>query len=161
MKDFDLTEVNEFELELEIYGDLSSSNPPLMLFTLLLEKMRLSFEAKKIDNGVYKVVLPVMKQYLSAGEYNFQVEVIMDGKHFIAIEDKVKFKELKPVVKIKDKSEKPVEVKEKPKIEVKVSEKKKENKDTGKEKEEIKEKIKEEIQEPIFPQIRYIKTISV
>ncbi len=160
MKDLDLSEINEFELELEIHGDVAAGNPPLMLFTLFLEKMRISFEATKIDNGIYKVVLPVLKPLVATGEYKFQVEVMLDGKHFIAVEDKVKFKELKPIVKIKDKTEKQSTIKvEKPKVEVKVSEKQKENKETEKEVKEA-EQVEEKVQESIFPQIKHLGTIT-
>lgn len=66
-----------------------------------------------------------MKNILEAGKYEFEVEVLIDGKHFKPISESIEFiEEVKPVVKMKEPAKEPIkestisvkmgEIKEKP-----------------------------------------------
>lgn len=90
-----------FTFEMKIDGDVSTSSPPIMRFSILNDKMILSFVANRIENGVYQVDLPSLKNVLAAGEYTANIEVFLDGKHFTPLTQKIKLKqEVKPVVKM-------------------------------------------------------------
>jgi hypothetical protein len=159
MKDFDINESSSFDLELEINGNISAATPPLLLFTIICEDIRLSLEAERIESGVYKITVPMMKRYLTEGEYDFKVEVIMDGKYFLAMEDKIKFVDMKPVVKIKTTEPKPK--KKQPTVEVKIA--KEEPKEEKVEVKETEVKIDPNDQRMVdtrFPKLVYINSIT-
>jgi hypothetical protein len=124
MKKIDLDKESSFDLEMEIHGDVPNGTKSSVYFTIISEKMRLSFEGKRIENGVYRVNIPVLKNILESGKYDFEVNVLIDGKHFSPIQESLELiEEVKPVIKMKE-STKDSEVS------IKITESKKEEKPT-------------------------------
>lgn len=65
--------------------------------------MRIAFEGKRIDPGVYRINVPILKNILPSGKYNFEVNVLIDGKHFSPISESIELlEEVKPIVKMKE-----------------------------------------------------------
>lgn len=127
MKKINIEEATTFDLEMEIHGDVPSGSSSNLYFTVVTEKMRISFEGKRIEAGVYRISVPAMKNILEAGKYEFEVEVLIDGKHFTPISESIEFiEEVKPVVKMKELAKEPIkestisvrmgEIKEKPRV---------------------------------------------
>lgn len=126
MKKINIEEATTFDLEMEIHGDVPRGSSSNLYFTVVTEKMRISFEGERIEAGVYRISVPAMKNILEAGKYEFEVEVLIDGKHFKPITESIEFiEEVKPVVKMKEPTKEPIkestisvkmgEIKEKPK----------------------------------------------
>jgi len=102
MKKIDLDKETSFDLEMEIHGDVPSGTKSNVHFTILSENMNISFTGKKIENGVYRVTIPPLKNILEAGLYNFQVNVIVGEKYFSPIQESVQLiEEIKPIIKMK------------------------------------------------------------
>ena len=103
--EIDLDKESIFTLEMKIDGEVNSSEPPRMRFSIVNENMTISLVAKRVDNGIYQISVPKMVGILEAGEYEANVEVFIDGKHFIPLKETVHFKqEVKPTVKISESS---------------------------------------------------------
>lgn len=101
--EIDIDKGSSFTLEMKIDGDVSSSDPPIMRFVIHCTDMALSFIADRVDNGVYEINIPKLAGIVDPGEYESDVEVIVDGKYFIPLKDKIRLrKDLQPVVKISD-----------------------------------------------------------
>lgn len=99
--EIDLDKESSFTLEMKIDGEVNSSEPPKMRFSIVKEDVTFSLNAKRIDNGVYEINVPKLLGIMEAGEYEANVEVFIDGKHFVPLKETVKFKqEIKPTVKI-------------------------------------------------------------
>lgn len=127
MKKINIEEATTFDLEMEIHGDVPKGSSSNLYFTVVTEKMRISFEGERIESGVYRISVPAMKNILEAGKYEFEVEVLIDGKHFKPISESIEFiEEIKPVVKMKEPMKEPIkestisvkmgEIKEKPRM---------------------------------------------
>lgn len=125
MKKINIEEATTFDLEMEIHGDVPRGSSSNLYFTVVTEKMRISFEGERIEAGVYRISVPAMKNILEAGKYEFEIEVLIDGKHFKPISESIEFiEEVKPVVKMKEPAKEPIkestisvkmgEIKEKP-----------------------------------------------
>lgn len=107
--DIEIDKASSFTLEMKIDGEVSSREPPVMRFSIVNKDIIISLNANRIDNGVYEIHIPVLKGILDAGEYQANVEVFIDGKHFIPLKETVKLKqELKPIVKISESATKQV-----------------------------------------------------
>ncbi len=107
MQKINIDQESSFELEMEIHGDVPSGTKSNLYFTIISEKMRLSFEGERVGSGVYKINIPVLKNILEAGKYDFEVNVLIDGKYFSPITESLELiEEIKPVVKMKE-AEKP------------------------------------------------------
>lgn len=103
MKKIDLDKESSFDLEMEIHGDVPNGTKSSVYFTIISEKMRLSFEGKRIENGVYRINIPVLKNILESGKYDFEVNVLIDGKYFSPIKESLELiEEVKPVIKMKE-----------------------------------------------------------
>lgn len=101
--EIEIDKESSFTLEMKIDGEVSSAEPPKMRFSIVHEGITLSLNAKRVDNGVYEINVPKLKGILEAGEYEANVEVFIDGKHFIPLKETVKLKqEMKPTVKISE-----------------------------------------------------------
>jgi hypothetical protein len=103
MKKINIEETTTFDLEMEIHGDIPRGVTGNLYFTVITEKMRLSFEGKCIESGVYRISIPPLKNIIESGKYQFEVEVLIDGKHFKPISESIEFvEEIKPTVRIKE-----------------------------------------------------------
>jgi hypothetical protein len=72
------------------------------------EGLRYSFESKPSSDGVYEIAFPVMEGKIAAGEYQAQVEIMVDGKYFVPLQETVKFtKAVKPTVKLAEQMAQP------------------------------------------------------
>lgn len=99
--EIEIDKESSFTLEMKIDGEVSSKEPPKMRFSIVHEGITFSLNAKRVDNGVYEINVPKLKGILEAGEYEANVEVFIDGKHFVPLKETVKLKqEMKPTVKI-------------------------------------------------------------
>lgn len=103
MKKINLEQESSFDLEMEIHGDVASGSTSKIYFTIIAETMRVAFEGKRVEAGVYRINIPVLKNILPSGKYDFEVNVIIDGKTFSPITESVELvEEVKPVVKMKE-----------------------------------------------------------
>lgn len=101
--EIEIDKESSFTLEMKIDGEVSSKEPPKMRFSIVHEGITFSLNAKRVDNGVYEINVPKLKGILEAGEYEANVEVFIDGKHFVPLKETVKLKqEMKPTVKISE-----------------------------------------------------------
>jgi hypothetical protein len=101
MIEIKLEEASTLPLEMHIEGDVKKDAPQLR-FSVISEGLRYSFGSKKTGSG-YEVEFPVMEGKLKEGTYEAEIEVIVDGKHFVALTETVKFtKEVKPTVKLSE-----------------------------------------------------------
>lgn len=108
--EIEIDKESSFTLEMKIDGEVSSKEPPKMRFSIMNEGVTISLNAKRIDNGVYEINVPKLKNILKAGEYEANVEVFIDGKHFIPLKETVILKqELKPTVKLGESTKSPSE----------------------------------------------------
>ena len=99
--ELDADKQTKFVLEMEIEGDVTSSEKPEMRFCLELHDFVLSMKATKLSNGVYEIVCPALKGLAESGTYNASVEVYIGDKRFVPLTDTVKVKhDIKPVVKM-------------------------------------------------------------
>ncbi len=106
MIELDIDKETSFTLEMKIDGDVSSSRKPEMRFSIISEGFTFSVPARRVDNGIYEVSCPKLKGILKAGDYDVNVEVFIDDKHFIPLTDKIRLKEeLKPTVKLAERHE--------------------------------------------------------
>lgn len=104
MIELEIDKESTFALEMKIDGDVSASAPPVMRFSIVTEDFTFSIPANRVDNGIYEVSCPKLKGILKPGEYQAQVEVFIEDKHFIPMSDTVVIKEeVKPVVKLAEK----------------------------------------------------------
>lgn len=111
MIELDIDKASSFTLEMQIDGDVSSAQKPTMRFSIVSEGFTFSVPAKRIDNGIYEVSCPKLKGILKAGDYDVNVEVFIDDKHFVPLKDKIRLKEeLKPTVKLAERHEPKVEM---------------------------------------------------
>lgn len=101
--EIEIDKESSFTLEMKIDGEVNSKEPPKMRFSIVSEGVTLSLNAKRVDNGVYEINVPKLKGMLEAGEYEANVEVFIDGKHFVPLKETVRLKqEVKPTVKISE-----------------------------------------------------------
>ena len=101
-----IDERSSFSIELEINGDIDSTDKPIVRFNLINENYRLVFDAKRVDNGIYEVTIPELKNMLNTGEYMCEFDVFLGNKHFIPIKEKIKLTEnIKPKMQVKTKKE--------------------------------------------------------
>jgi hypothetical protein len=112
MIELDADKQTTFTLEMEIEGEVGSSEKPEMRFCLELHDYTLSMKAVRIGNGVYEITCPKLKGLAENGTYNASVEVYIGDKRFVPLTETVKVKqELKPVVKMTEaKVDKPAAV---------------------------------------------------
>ncbi len=111
MIELDIDKENSFTLEMQIDGDVDGSRKPSMRFSIVGENFVFSIPAKRVDNGIYEVACPKLKGIMKAGEYDVNVEVFIDDKHFVPLKDKIRIKEeLKPTVKLAERHEPKPEV---------------------------------------------------
>lgn len=114
MIELDLYNETSISLEMEIEGDTNPSETPLMRFSIKHPKYVISFVAKNLSNGAYEIQFPAVKGLLEAGEYDADIEILIAGRYFVPLSEKVKVKnDIKPVVKLtqqSDKSDKNVSV---------------------------------------------------
>lgn len=102
-----IDETSSFSIQLEINGDADTMDKPIVRFNLINEKYRLVFDAERIDNGVYEVNIPELKNMLKIGEYDCEFDVFLGNKHFTPVKEKIKLIEtVKPTIQIKSKKEK-------------------------------------------------------
>ncbi len=102
-----IDETSSFSIQLEINGDTDTMDKPIVRFNLINEKYRLVFDAVRIDNGVYEVNIPELKNMLKTGEYDCEFDVFLGNKHFTPVKEKIKLIEtVKPTIQIKSKKEK-------------------------------------------------------
>jgi len=103
MQKINIEQESSFDLEMEIHGDVPRGSKSNLFFTIISEKMRLSFEGERIDNGIYRINIPILKNILEAGKYSFEVNVLIDGKYFSPITESLELiEEMKPIVKMKE-----------------------------------------------------------
>lgn len=101
--EIELNKASKFTLEMKIDGEVASAQPPQMRFSIIGESMTVSINAKRIENGIYEISIPVLEGVLGAGEYDANVEVFIDGKHFVPLKESIVLKqEPKPTVKISE-----------------------------------------------------------
>ena len=99
MIELDIDKESSFTLQMQIDGHVDGSKPPQMRFSIVSEGFTLAIPAKRVDNGVYEINCPKLKGILEAGDYEAQVEVIVDEKHFVPMTEKLRLKqEVKPTV---------------------------------------------------------------
>ncbi len=99
--EIEIDKESSFTLEMKIDGEVSSKEPPKMRFSIVHDGFIFSLNAKRVDNGVYEVNVPKLKGIFEAGQYEANVEVFIDGKHFVPLKETIKLKEeMKPTVKI-------------------------------------------------------------
>lgn len=100
MIEIKLEDPSSLTLEMHIDGDVKKEAPQLR-FSVLAEGMRYTFNSRQTEAGVYEIEFPKMLGKITEGEYPAEVEIIVDGKHFVPLEETVKFtKEVKPTVKL-------------------------------------------------------------
>lgn len=105
-----IDERSSFSIQLEINGDSDAADKPIVRFNLINENFRLVFDAERIDNGVYEINIPELKNILKVGEYVCEFDVFLGNKHFTPITEKIKLIEtVKPTMKIKSKTNKVTE----------------------------------------------------
>lgn len=99
MIELKLEEASSLTLNMKLEGDVAGT--PQLRFSILSEGMRYTFEATANGNGEFEVQFPVLEGKLDAGTYNAEVEILVDNKHFVPLQETVKLtKEVKPVVKL-------------------------------------------------------------
>lgn len=99
MIEIKLEETSSITLEMHIDGDVNDT--PQLRFSVLSEGMRYSFDSVQTSSGVYKIEFPTMLGKLTEGVYPAEVEIIIGGKHFVPLEETVRFtREVKPTVKL-------------------------------------------------------------
>jgi len=99
--EIEIDKESNFTLEMKIDGDVVSKEPPQMRFSIVGESFTYSVDAKRVENGIYEINIPKLKGVFESGEYDANVEIFIDGKHFIPLKEKVKLKqEIKPTVTI-------------------------------------------------------------
>lgn len=99
--EIEIDKASSFTLEMKIDGDVSSTEPPKMRFSILCDDFTFSLNATRIDNGVYEIKIPKLVGIFEPGEYEANVEVFIDGKHFVPLKETVNLRqELQPVVKV-------------------------------------------------------------
>lgn len=100
MIEIKLEEATSLTLEMHIEGDVKQDAPQLR-FSVLSEGLRYSFNSSRTSAGVYQIDFPKMLGKITEGEYSAEVEIILDGKHFVPLQETVRFtKEVKPTVKL-------------------------------------------------------------
>lgn len=100
MIEIKLEESSSLTLEMRIEGDAGQDTPQLR-FSVISEGLRYSFDSVQTSDGVYQIEFPTMLGKLSEGVYPAEVEIILDGKHFVPLEETVRFtREVKPTVKL-------------------------------------------------------------
>ncbi len=100
MIDIKLEEASSLTLEMHIDG---VDAQPELRFSVMVEGMRLSFPGRAISEGVYEIAFPQLDGRVPVGEYNAEVEVIVDGRHFSPLSETVNFtKEIKPQVSLRE-----------------------------------------------------------
>lgn len=105
-----IDEKSSFSIQLEINGDSDAADKPIVRFNLINENFRLVFDAERIENGVYEINIPELKNILKIGEYVCEFDVFLGNKHFTPITEKIKLIEtVKPTMKIKSKKDKVTE----------------------------------------------------
>jgi hypothetical protein len=105
MIEIKLEEASSLSMEMKIDGDVKGDTQ--LRFTVLDEGLRYSFESKATSDGVYEIAFPVMEGKIAAGEYQAQVEIMVDGKYFVPLQETVKFtKMVKPTVKLAEQMKK-------------------------------------------------------
>lgn len=101
--EIEIDKESSFTLEMKIDGEVSSAEPPKMRFSIIKENIIFSLNANRVDNGIYEITIPKLKGILEAGDYVANVEVFIDGKHFIPLTENIKLKQnLKPSVKLSE-----------------------------------------------------------
>lgn len=99
MIELKLEEASSLTLNMKLEGDVAGT--PQLRFSILSEGMRYTFEATANGNGEFEVQFPVLEGKLAAGTYNAEVEILVDNKHFVPLQETVRLtKEVKPVVKL-------------------------------------------------------------
>jgi hypothetical protein len=102
MIDIKLEEPSSLTIEMKIEGDVKDEAAQLR-FSVLAEGIRYSFNSTETEDGVYKIDFPTMTGKITEGVYPAEIEIIVDGKHFVPLEETVKFiKEIKPTVKLSE-----------------------------------------------------------
>lgn len=98
-----LEEANSLKIQMQMEGDVQGKAD--MRFSVISEGVRYSFDAKQVEEGVYEFEFPKMLGKINEGAYDAEIEIIVDGKHFVPLTETVKFtKEAKPTVKLEETS---------------------------------------------------------
>lgn len=106
MLELELDRESKFSLEMKIDGNIQSSEPPQLRFSIMGEGFIYSTIAERVENGQYEITLPALKGKFAEGEYAYNVEVFIEDRHFTPMSDKISLKEAaKPVVTIATKQE--------------------------------------------------------
>jgi len=116
-----LDEESELEFSMEVFGTTEPSSD--IRFVIENDKFDISLKAKE-KNGDIIVKIPKLKGIVTEGEHNCRVEVVIDDKMFIPLEDSIEFEPLgevaveevtirsiKESVAVKAKSAKPAKTK--------------------------------------------------
>lgn len=99
-----IDEVSSFSIELEINGDVDAMDKPIVRFNIINENYRLVFDAERIDNGIFEVTIPELKNVIKAGNYKCEFDVFLGNKHFVPVKDTIKLTEsVAPTVTIRKK----------------------------------------------------------
>ena len=100
MIEIKLEQASTLTMEMKIEGDIKGATPQLRL-SVLAEGLRYSFGATQTSPHVYQIDFPVMEGKINEGQYDAQVEIMVDGKYFVPLEEKINFtREIKPSVKL-------------------------------------------------------------
>lgn len=100
MIEIKLEEATSLTLEMQIEGDVKKDDTQLR-FSVVSEGIRYSFAGREVEKGVYQIEFPVMSGLITEGQYPAEVEIMVDGKYFVPLEETIKFtKAIKPTVKL-------------------------------------------------------------
>ncbi len=104
MIDIKLEENSSIVLEMHINGDVDKSKAELRL-SVISEGVRYSFTGTKSGKDNYEVRFPKMLGRIDEGQYPAEIEILIDGKHFVPLTETINFtKEIKPTVKLSERA---------------------------------------------------------
>lgn len=101
-----LEESSSLKIDMEIEGSVHGKTD--MRLSVLNEGLRYSFNAKHMGGTGWEIEFPKMIGKINEGTYDAEIEIIVDGKHFVPLTETVNFtKEIKPTVKLAEAAPKP------------------------------------------------------
>jgi hypothetical protein len=94
-----LDKQSQLDVDVKVNGSDGKRFDPVVRLTLIREDFRISLPATSNENGSYTVSVPQLTGVLKPGKCEMEVEVLVDGKHFVPIKGIANLKEdIKPVV---------------------------------------------------------------
>ena len=97
-----LNRTAQLEIDVRVAGADGKKFQPEVRLSLIKEGMRLSLPAVQVSGTNYSVSVPVLEGRLAPGTCDMEVEVLVDGKHFVPVRGMASLKEeIRPVAEIR------------------------------------------------------------